>query len=206
MHLPREPPFARHPRVKPGNDACSIANSCAGHTFAERRGAFSEIDYPLDPGQYPAHSPIKRFLEEKGMDIRKITEELSVAPQIRADDVAAIAAAGFRAVICNRPDGESSDQPCCEDIEVAVKAFGMAWRMQPVRSGGVTQADADAFGALMAELPKPVLAYCRSGTRCATLWCLSQAGKRPLPDILQHARSAGYDMAAVMERAMGATT
>ena len=137
------------------------------------------------------------------MDIRRITEELSVAPQIRADDVSKIAAAGFRAVICNRPDGESSDQPCCEDIEAAVKAAGIAWRMQPVRSGGVTQADADAFGALMAELPKPVLAYCRSGTRCATLWCLSQAGKRPLPDILERARSAGYEMAAVMERAVG---
>jgi sulfide:quinone oxidoreductase len=140
------------------------------------------------------------------MDIRKITEELSVAPQIHADDVSAIAAAGFRAVICNRPDGESSDQPCCDDIAAAVKATGMAWRVQPVRSGGVTQADADAFGALMAELPKPVLAYCRSGTRCATLWCLSQAGKRPVPDILDRARSAGYDMTAIMQRAAAANT
>ena len=135
------------------------------------------------------------------MDIRKITDELSVAPQICSEDAAAIVVAGFRAVICNRPDGESSDQPCCEDIEAAVKASGLAWRMQPVRSGGVTQADADAFGALMAELPKPVLAYCRSGTRCATLWCLSQAGKRPLPDILGRTQAAGYDMTAVMQRA-----
>jgi sulfide:quinone oxidoreductase len=140
------------------------------------------------------------------MDIREITEELSVAAQIHADDVSAIAAAGFRAVICNRPDGESSDQPCCDDIAAAVKATGMAWRVQPVRSGGVTQADADAFGALMAELPKPVLAYCRSGTRCATLWCLSQAGKRPVPDILDRARSAGYDMTAIMQRAAAANT
>ena len=140
------------------------------------------------------------------MDIRKITEELSVAPQIRSDDVSAIAAAGFRAVICNRPDGESSDQPCCGDMEAVVKASGMAWRMQPVRSGGVTQADADAFDALMAELPKPVLAYCRSGTRCATLWCLSQSGKRPLPEIIERARAAGYDMTAVTQRAMGAST
>ena len=137
------------------------------------------------------------------MDIRKITDELSVAPQIRADDVSAIVAAGFRAVICNRPDGETSDQPCCEDIEAAVKASGLAWRMQPVRSGGVTQADADAFAALMAELPKPVLAYCRSGTRCATLWCLSQTGKLSLPDILGRAQAAGYDMTAVMQRAVG---
>src|ERR1700719_2700943 len=137
------------------------------------------------------------------MDIRKITDELSVAPQIRADDVSAITAAGLRAVICYRPEGEPPAQRCGENIEAAVKASGLAWRMQPVRSGGVTQADADAFGALMAELPKPVLAYCRSGTRCATLWCLSQAGKRPLPDILGRTQAAGYDMTAVMQRTLG---
>ena len=72
------------------------------------------------------------------MDIRKITDELSVAPQILAAEVPAIAAAGFRAVVCNRPDGESSDQPCCSDIEAAVKAHGLVWRSQPVRSGAVT--------------------------------------------------------------------
>jgi sulfide:quinone oxidoreductase len=138
------------------------------------------------------------------MDIRKLTDELSVAPQILAGDVPAIAAAGFRAVICNRPDGEASDQPCCEEIESAVKAAGLEWRWQPVRSGGVTAQDVEAFGALMEELPKPVLAYCRTGTRCATLWCLSEAGKRPLPDILGCAQSAGYDMTAVMRNAMAA--
>ena len=85
------------------------------------------------------------------MDIRKITDELSVAPQIKAAEVPAIAAAGFRSVICNRPDGESSDQPCCSDIEAAVKAHGLVWRSQPVQSGGVTIADAQEFGALLAE-------------------------------------------------------
>ena len=69
----------------------------------------------------------------------------------------------------------------------------------------VNRADVDAFGKLLAELPKPVLAYCRSGTRCATLWCLWQAGQRPLPDILARAQAAGYDMAAVMERTLGST-
>ncbi len=139
--------------------------------------------------------------EQMSMDIRKITDDLSVAPQIHAHEIAAIKAAGFRAIICNRPDGESSDQPCCEDIEAAVKASGLAWRAQPVRSGGVTLDDATAFAALMAELPKPVLAYCRTGTRCATLWCLSQAGTRPLSEILSRAQGAGYDMTAVMQRA-----
>jgi sulfide:quinone oxidoreductase len=136
------------------------------------------------------------------MDIRKITDELSVAPQIKAAEVPAIAAAGFRAVICNRPDGESTDQPCCGDIERGESAW-TGWRSQPVESGGVTFADAQEFGTLLAELPKPVLAYCRSGTRCAVLWSLSEAGKRPLPDIVARAAAAGYDVAAVMQRVLG---
>jgi sulfide:quinone oxidoreductase len=139
------------------------------------------------------------------MDIKLITDELSVASQITAQDVPAIAAAGFRAVICNRPDGEASEQPCCQEIADAVTAAGLAWRSQPVRSGGVCNEDAELFAVLMDELPKPVLAYCRSGTRCATLWSLSQAGKRPLPEILARTRAAGYDMTAVMQNAFGAS-
>jgi sulfide:quinone oxidoreductase len=135
------------------------------------------------------------------MDIRKITEELSVSTQIRVSDVAAIAAAGFRAVICNRPDGESADQPLSDDVAAAVKASGMEWRMQPVSQ--VTRADASAFASLLAELPKPVLAFCRSGTRCATLWSLSEIDSRPVQDILARTRAAGYDMSALVQRAAG---
>ena len=96
----------------------------------------------------------------------------------------------------------STDQPCCGDIEAVVKAHGLVWRSQPVRSGAVTIADAQEFGALLAELPKPVLAYCRSGTRCATLWSLSEAGKRPLAEIVSRANAAGYDVVSVMERTL----
>ena len=77
------------------------------------------------------------------MDIRKITDELSVTPQIHAAEVPAIAAAGFRAVICNRPDGESSDQPCGSDIEAAVKANGLACRLSlPICAAQQTTAGA----------------------------------------------------------------
>ena len=135
------------------------------------------------------------------MDIRKITDDFSVAPQIRVDDVSAIAAAGFRAVICNRPDGEAVDQPRSDDVAAAVTASGMEWRMLPVRQ--VSSTDVDAFGKLLAELPKPVLAFCRSGTRCTTLWSLSEIDKRPLQDILTRTRAAGYDMSALVQRAAG---
>jgi sulfide:quinone oxidoreductase len=135
------------------------------------------------------------------MNIRKITDELSVSPQIGVTDVADIAAAGFRAVICNRPDGEAPDQPLSDDVAAAVKASGLEWRMQPVSQ--VSPADAGAFGKLLAELPKPVLAFCRTGTRCTALWSLSEIDKRPADDILARTQAAGYDMAALVQRATG---
>jgi sulfide:quinone oxidoreductase len=138
------------------------------------------------------------------MDIRKITDDFSVSPQIRVGDVSAIAAAGFRTVICNRPDGESADQPRSDDVAAAVTAAGIEWRMLPVSQ--ISRADVDAFGKLLAELPKPVLAFCRSGTRCTALWSLSEVDKRPAQDILARTRAAGYDMAALVQRAAGPHT
>lgn len=59
------------------------------------------------------------------MEIRKITDDLSVSPQFAPADVAAIKAAGFRAIICNRPDGEGADQPDFDAIEAAAKVEGL---------------------------------------------------------------------------------
>lgn len=138
------------------------------------------------------------------MDIRTLTPEISVSPQIAPTDVAILAATGFRAIVCHRPDGEAADQPGYAEIEAAAAAAGLAIRYQPVTSGKVSDEQAQAFGALMAALPKPVLAYCRTGTRSATLWALSQASAlplpRPLPDILARAMAAGYDLSGVTRR------
>ena len=134
------------------------------------------------------------------MDIRKITDDIAASPQISATDVALIAEAGYRAIICNRPDGEGADQPNFEEIEAAAKQAGLEARYIPVVSGKVQDADAVAFGKALRELPGPVLAYCRSGTRSATLWSLSQAGGLPPAQILAATKRAGYDMAGVVRR------
>jgi len=132
--------------------------------------------------------------------MKSINEQISVAPQIRTEDLAEIAQSGFRSVICNRPDGEAADQPTFEEIEAAAKKLGLETRYQPIVAGKVSDEDAVMFGELMNALPKPVLAYCRTGTRSATLWSLAQAGDLPLADILQQTGSAGYDMAGVVRR------
>ncbi|MCC5872329.1 MAG: hypothetical protein JJU22_08045 [Gammaproteobacteria bacterium] len=68
------------------------------------------------------------------MGIRKITEDLSVSAQITAEDLATIRKAGFRAIICNRPDGEAADQPSFEEIEAAAKAEGLSTRYLPINT------------------------------------------------------------------------
>lgn len=134
------------------------------------------------------------------MEFRKLTDDLAVSPQIALHDMQTIRAAGFKSVLCNRPDGEGADQPLFHEIEDAAKAAGLEVRHQPITSGLMSDEDAAAFGRIMAELPKPVLAFCRTGTRSASLWALSQAAGRPLPEILERTGTAGYDMAGIVRR------
>lgn len=134
------------------------------------------------------------------MDVRQLTAGLSVSPQIFAADVAKLKDMGFRSIVCNRPDGEGTDQPVFSEIEQAAKALGMETRYLPAESGKVTDEQGKAFGAMLAELPKPVLAYCRTGMRSTTMWALSQAGNLALPDILEHAKHASFDLSGVVRR------
>ncbi len=134
------------------------------------------------------------------MDLRKLSEDVTVAPQITGGDIPAIRAAGFRSVICHRPDGEGADQPLSQELRDAATAAGLEFRYQPIVSGMLSDLDAKEFGVLLGELPKPVLAYCRTGTRSAALWSLAQAGSKPLPDILAATRAAGYDMSGIVRR------
>jgi sulfide:quinone oxidoreductase len=134
------------------------------------------------------------------MELKKITDKVTVSPQIAPSDLRAIKAAGFRSIICNRPDGEGVDQPSFEEIEEAARALGITACYLPITSGIVTDDDVTAFGEALEELQRPLLAYCRTGTRSATLWSFHEAQKRPMPDILAATKAAGYDMNGVARR------
>ena len=134
------------------------------------------------------------------MDIKKLTNTISVADQISEADLTEIAQAGFKSLICNRPDGEGSDQPGFKEIEIAAKALGLAIRYLPAESGKVTDEQGKEFGKLTDELPKPILAYCRTGMRSTTMWALSNSEKMPLPSIVETAAQAGYDVKALARR------
>jgi len=137
------------------------------------------------------------------MDARKISDAFSVSPQITPEDVAAIADAGFRSILCNRPDGEEWGQTGCDEIEAAVKVAGLEFRNVPIVNGMLSEADVDDFKAALAEMPQPVLAYCRSGTRCTMLWTIAKFGEVEEAEILRATEAAGYDMRGLVAQMGG---
>ncbi len=103
------------------------------------------------------------------MTIRTLTPALSVSSQIAPADIAALAASGFRSIVCNRPDGEEPGQPTAASIAAAAAAHGLHFDHVPVVSGAIGEADVAAMARALADLPGPVLAYCRSGARSEQL-------------------------------------
>jgi sulfide:quinone oxidoreductase len=134
------------------------------------------------------------------MDIKTLTSNLSISPQVLVSEIPTIAQAGFKAIVCNRPDGEGPDQPSFKEIEQAANQYGLQAKYLPAESGKVRDEEGQAFGQLLNTLPGPVLAYCRTGMRSTTLWALSQAGSTPLPHILEASQKAGFDMKALVQR------
>lgn len=128
------------------------------------------------------------------MDVKRINGHVSVSPQINPQDVAAIKAQGFVAIINNRPDGESPDQPPSAVIEKAAHDAGLAYHYIPLGREGVTPDMVEKTREVLEGSTGPVFAFCRSGTRSTTLWALSQAGEAPADEIISAAANAGYDM------------
>lgn len=132
------------------------------------------------------------------MDIRRITPDYAVSPQIEPEDVPAIAAAGFRTVICNRPDAEIPAELSAQVIRTAVEAAGLRFVENPVTHPTMTPERIATQAEAMGE--GPTLAYCASGTRSSILWSLAQAGKLPADDILAATGRAGYDLSSLRPR------
>ncbi len=128
------------------------------------------------------------------MEIRRIDERLCVSPQIGVDDVAAIKAAGFVAIVNNRPDGEEDDQTDNAEIEAEARRLGLEFYFIPVTAPPFDPEMIRQTQEVLDTAKGPVFFYCRTGTRCANLWAISQAGKQPADKLIKAAAEAGYDI------------
>lgn len=128
------------------------------------------------------------------MNIKKISENLSVSDQIGTDDLQAIADAGFSTIICNRPDGEDGEQTDLGVIKNAAAPLGIEVVYVPVVHASISAGDVQRFAAALARSRTPALAYCRSGLRSCTLWALKEVlDGADIDSVLRVASDAGYD-------------
>lgn len=132
------------------------------------------------------------------LNIRPIDGSIAVSPQIAPEDIAAIKAAGFVAIVNNRPDQEEPGQPAGAAIRAAAEDAGLAYTAIPITTAGFAQPQVAAMIDALAAAGGPVLAYCRSGTRSCNLWALAQAGLGADRDALAaKAAGAGYDLSSL---------
>jgi uncharacterized protein (TIGR01244 family) len=128
------------------------------------------------------------------MDIRQITPRYAVSPQIDPEDIAAIKAAGFTTVICNRPDEEVPPPYRADRMADIARVEGLTFHVLPLTHQTMTPENIARQRALIEDASGPVLAYCASGTRCSVVWSLGQAGHMPVDEIMQATAAAGYDL------------
>ena len=139
------------------------------------------------------------FRQTKGLAMfRRLSDDFHVAPQIALADVAEAKAAGFALIVNNRPDGEDSAAPQGSAIATAATKAGLSYTAIPVTHSGFSDAQIDLLDAAISSASGPVLAYCRSGTRSAYLWALSQVRAGSKVDIVcAVATKAGYDVSGL---------
>ncbi len=128
------------------------------------------------------------------MDIRPITPTYAVSPQITPQDVAAIKAAGYVAILCNRPDAEVPPDLQAAAVGAAAMAAGLGFTVIPITHATLSAQNVADQMAAAAAAGGPVLAYCASGTRSSIVWSLGQAGAMSADDIIAATAKAGYDL------------
>ena len=133
-----------------------------------------------------------------------IDDRVAISGQLQPGDMKEIAAAGYVAVVNNRPDGEAAfGQPRTADLKKAAEAAGLVFLDLPFSGPRASPDQVRAFADLLAERPGRVVAYCKSGMRSSLLWgAAAIAGGRSLEDVLGAALRAGQNLEPVGETMM----
>ena len=124
----------------------------------------------------------------------KLSDDVSVCVQIFPEQIDFIKQSGFKTIICNRPDMEKPGQPFAEDILKLASDAGLQTVHIPMRPGQLTPEILTAMRGAFANMPKPILAHCATGTRSAMLWSFINVNEMGVEGVLSAAQNAGYDL------------
>lgn len=132
--------------------------------------------------------------------IAYLTPYFAVTGGLQPDEFAEVAALGFKSVLSNLPDGESSRFPSAAEEEQLARRAGLGFRHVPaIKSevfsdrvvGGVSQA--------VSELEGPIVAHCASGLRSAIAWAAAAARSQPADCVIAALKAAGFDLSAIRD-------
>ena len=139
------------------------------------------------------------------MKIVKLTDSVAVSGQITPENVTEIAAAGYKVLINNRPDGEEGNQPANADIAAAAEAVDLEYHYLPITAVNFPGPDFKEMSRLLDDTDRPVLAFCRTGTRCTNLWVASR-DNASREQAVRSAGQLGYDLRMAIFFTRGAHT
>ena len=125
--------------------------------------------------------------------MKKVTNHYFVSPQIESTDVKSLKEQGFESIVCNRPDGEEPNQPDFKSIEKECLKLGIKFYNYPLSPGDLNLERVLETKEII-EKDKKTLAYCRTGTRCITLWACAEVTNKEVKEILKISENAGYDL------------
>ena len=129
------------------------------------------------------------------LEIVSLTPEFAIGPQLSISDFEPIRTAGFASVLNARPDDELGTYLLSSDAEQHARAIGLAYAHSPTENHDIFEPDAiDRFEQALAELPRPIFAHCKTGTRAAILWALVASRHRPVENVIAVLRAAGQDL------------
>ena len=129
-----------------------------------------------------------------------LTPQFAVTGALRAEDFATVAAQGFRSVLSNLPDGESSQHPSsAEEARMAAGAKLGFRHVSATKSEVLSDRVIEGVNHALTELEVPVLAHCASGLRSAIAWAAAAARSQPAECVIAKLKDAGFDLAAIRD-------
>lgn len=107
------------------------------------------------------------------MNINKVDDLFGQTGQIQTSDIPAIVEAGYKGIVCARPDNEDPNQPSFDEIAKAAGEAGLQAFHVPV-SGPLGEGQLIKFTQALEAIDGPVLGYCRSGGRAGSLYAATR--------------------------------
>lgn len=133
------------------------------------------------------------------MNLIEVEQGFTVSAQVATDQMSTLVSRGVKSIVVNRPDGEAADQPTFAELQELAQQLGIQIVHIPITPGQFEADEISSFSNALNDLPKPVHAFCRTGTRSITLWALAQAQDgEDVNSLIATASGAGFDISGAL--------